>query len=117
MRHLAIRFKSGVTCAYPSTTESDFDGLVVAVSAGMWVRQYVYGVPYVMGVPGTVIETRGVMSQSGWVQEAILYDDAPIPWRQTRPPNPHAPTPIVKVRPAQKGSGFKDETITDEEVR
>ncbi len=117
MRHLAIRYKSGVICAYPSTTESDYDGLVASVSAGMWVHKYVYGVPYTSGIPGQVVARSGVSSQSGWVQEAILYDDAPIPYRQTRTPNPHAPTPIVRVRPAQKGSGFKAEGLTDEELR
>ena len=76
MRHLAIRFKSGVICAYPSTTESDYDGLVRSVSAGMWVHKYVYGVSYTLGIPGPIIDRSGVFSQSGWVQEAILYDDA-----------------------------------------
>lgn len=103
MRHLAIRFKSGVICAYPSTTESDYDGLVRSVSAGMWVHQYVYGMSYTLGIPGRIVESSGVFSQSGWVQEAILYDDLPEPLPLV---NPHGPSPIVNVRAAQPHAGF-----------
>lgn len=44
---LAIRFRGGVTCFYPGTTLSDYEGITSDDSAGSWVHFFVYREPYI----------------------------------------------------------------------
>lgn len=39
---LAVRYKSGVVCFYPGTSEDFYWGLIATPSAGVYIHQYLY---------------------------------------------------------------------------